>query len=193
MISNEGKLIQALIENRESELNISEIARLVKKDYKNTHNIVRRLQKKLVIRLERFGNAQKVILNDQMHPLIFEAEYGRREEFLEKKEIAVMYDSLMALSSKFYVLLVFGSYAKRTNTKHSDIDLMVIVPDKEQDRMESEIHRIVKTIPLKIQVNVVSESDFVAMKNSRQVTVGSEVIKKNILLHGVEVYYELIR
>jgi|SRR3989344_1283488 len=193
MRSKEAEIIKLLIENREKELSINQIAKLLKKNYKNAHNVVTRLSKMKVVKLEAFGKSYKVILTSKAHPLIYEAEYLRRQELLKNKDIAVMYDSFRNMRSKLYVLLVFGSYAKKTQTKHSDIDLMFIVPDDAEERMEKEIENITGTLPLKIHVNIFKESDFKAMKNSKETTVGSEAIKNNVILRGIESHYEMIQ
>ncbi|MBI5397944.1 nucleotidyltransferase domain-containing protein [Candidatus Woesearchaeota archaeon] len=193
MKSKEVDIIKLLIENKEKELSINQIAKLLKKDYKNAHNIVTRLSKIRVVRLEPFGKSYRVTIFNKVHPLIYEAEYLRRQELLKNKDIAVMYDSFQSMHSKLYVLLVFGSYAKKTQTKQSDIDLMFIVPDEAEERVEKEIENITGTLPLKIHINIFKESDFIAMKKSKEVTIGSEAIIKNIILHGIEFYYEMIQ
>ena len=70
---------------------------------------------------------------------------------------------------------------------------MFIVPDAAEEKMEKEIHNIASTLPLKLHVNVFKESEFKAMKNSKETTVGSEAIENNIILHGIELYYEIIQ
>ena len=193
MRSKEAEIIKLLIENREKELSINQIAKLLKKDYKNAHNIVTRLSKTKVVKLEAFGKSYKVILTNKAHPLIYGAECIRRQELIKNKDLAVMYDSFKSMRSKFYVLLVFGSYAKKTQTKQSDIDLMFIVPDEAEEKVEKEIKNITGTLPLKIHVNTFKESDFKAMKNSKETTVGSEAIKNNVILRGIESHYEMIQ
>lgn len=193
MKSREVDVIKLLIENRETELSINQIAKLLKKDYKNAHNIVTRLSKMQLVRLQPFGKSYRVSIVNKAHPLILEAEYNRRKELLKNKDIAVMYDSFKGLRSRLYILLIFGSYAKKTQTKHSDVDLMFIVPDAAEEKMEREIQNIVGTLPLKIHINIFKESDFRTMRNSKEITVGSEAIKNNIILHGMESYYEIIR
>jgi hypothetical protein len=59
--------------------------------------------------------------------------------------------------------------------------------------MENEIQSIANTLPLKLHINVFKESDFKAMESSREITVGSEAIKNNIILHGIEMYYEMMQ
>lgn len=193
MKGKELEVVKALIENKDKELSIAQLARLLKKDYKNTHNMVSRLVQGSVVELQPFGRSHRVILRNKPDPLIFEAEYMRRKDFLKNKDIAVMHDTFKSLRSKFYILLVFGSYAKKTNTKHSDIDLLFIVPDAVEEGMEKEIQSIARTLPLKLHVNIFKESDFLAMKNSKEMTVGSEAIKSNVILHGIEAYCEMMQ
>jgi len=189
----EVSVVKIILENKDEELSISHIAKLLKKDYKNTHNMTSRLSRLKLIKLQPFGRSHRVALLSEMHPLIFEAEYLRRNELLRNKNIAVMNDSFKALHSKLYILLLFGSYAKKTQTKQSDIDLLFIIPDASEEKIEKEIQTIADTLPLKIHVNIFKESDFKAMKDSRTATVGSEAIKNNIILHGIESYYELLQ
>jgi predicted nucleotidyltransferase len=192
MRGREVEIIRLLIENK-SDLSINQVAKLLKKDYKNAHNIVTRLSRMQLVRLQPFGRSYRVSLISKPHPLILEAEYQRRSDILKDKNIAVMQDSFNGLKSKLFILLLFGSYAKKTQTKHSDIDLLFIVPDESEDKMEKAIQNITGTLPLKIHVNIFKESDFRAMKNSKEITVGSEAINSNIVLHGIEAYYEMIQ
>ncbi|MBU2589450.1 MAG: nucleotidyltransferase domain-containing protein [Nanoarchaeota archaeon] len=193
MKSKEVEIIKLLIENKDKELSINQIAKLLKKDYKNAHNIIMRLSKMKLIKLELFGRSYRVILFNKAQPLIYEAEYLRRQELLKNKNLSVMYDSFKSLHSKFYTLLVFGSYAKKTQNKQSDIDLLFIIPNTEEENIEKEIENILSTLPLKIHLNIFKENEFIAMKNSKEVTVGSEAMMKNIILHGIESYYEMIQ
>ena len=193
MKGKEIEVIRSLIENQDKELSINHIAKLLKKDYKNTHNIVTRLKKIQLVKLEAFGKSYRITLINKPHPLIYEAETLRKNELLKNKDIAVLYDSFESLHSKLYTLLVFGSYAKKTQTKHSDIDLMFIVPDESEEKIEKEIQNITNTLPLKIHINIFKESDFIAMHKSKEVTVGSEAINKNMILHGIEAHYEMIQ
>ena len=193
MRSQEVEVIKLLLENRETELSINQIAKRWKKDYKSVHNIVTRLAQLKLIQLQLFGKSYRVNLVNKVHPLIFEAEYLRKNKFLKNKDFAVLYDSFKSLRSTFYILLLFGSYAKKKQTKHSDIDLLFIVPDAAEEKMEKEIQNIARTLPLNIHLNIFNETDFKTMKNSKEITVGSEAIKNNIIFHGLEMYYDLIQ
>jgi predicted nucleotidyltransferase len=184
-------IVRYLIENKTKEINISKIADELKMDYKNIHSIVKRLEKESVVKLEHFGQSLRVKLISKASPIIFEAEYNRRMELLKNKDLAVMLDDFKnKLKSRLYILLIFGSYVKKTQTKNSDIDLMFIVPEEES--FEKDIDRIAKSLPLPIHCLVFSEKQFLDMINARESNVGKEALENNIILYGIEPYYEMV-
>ncbi len=193
MRNKDAIIIRYLIENKNEELNILRISKELRMNYKNVYSIVKRLEKELLVKLESFGQSSRVKLISQVHPLIFEAEYNRRKELLKDKNLAVMLNDFKnALKSKCYMLLIFGSYAKKTQTKNSDIDLMFIVPDGKEELFEKDVHRAARSLPLPIHYLVFSEKQFLDMNNAKESNVGQEALKNNIILYGIETYYEII-
>lgn len=193
MRNKDVTIVKYLIEKKNEELNIRIMSKELRMDYKNMYSIVKRLEKELLIKLERFGQSSRVKLISQVHPLIFEAEYNRRKEILKDKNLAVMLNNFKdALKSKWYILLLFGSYAKKTQTKNSDIDVMLIVPDGKEDSCEKDADRAARSLPLPIHLLVFSESQFLEMIQTKQSNVGQEALKNNIILYGTETYYEMV-
>ena len=96
------------------------------------------------------------------------------------------------LKSKCCIILIFGSYAKNTQTKNSDIDLMFIVPDGMEELFEKDVHRVARSLPLPIHPLVFSEKQFLEMTHAHESNVGQEALKNNIILYGIETYYEMI-
>jgi len=193
MRSKESTIIKFLIENKNEELNIRSISKFLSMDYKNIYSIIKRLEKVSLIKIETFGQSSRVKLNAIIHPLVFEAEFERRKDILKNKNLAVMLSSFKrAIKSKLYILLLFGSYAKRTQTKSSDIDLMVICPNGLEDTFEKDINMTARSIPLPLHSLVFSESQFIELVNAKEPNVGQEALKNNIILYGVEQYYGLI-
>ena len=82
-------------------------------------------------------------------------------------------------------IILFGSYAKGIQTRHSDIDLLIISED------DTLMNRALKISPLPLHITSITPSEFISMLKSKEFTVGSEVVKKNIVLVGVEDYYRL--
>ncbi len=191
MITKDVEVITYLLNNKGNDVNISGTATGLNLDYKSAHNIVKRLEEKKIIRLDQFGKSSKLTLNLSCHPLLYEAEYKKREEITRNKDIKTIIEYFERnVQSKFYVILLFGSYAKKSQTKHSDIDLLFIIPNK---ALEKNIQQVASMIPIKLHVNIFTEKEFIAMKDSKQRTVGSEAIKDNIILLGIEQYYRLLQ
>ena len=193
MRSKESTIIKFLIENKNEEWNIRSISKFLKMDYKTVYSIIKRLEKLSLVKLKTFGQSSMVKLNAIVHPLIFEAEFERRKDILRDKNFAVILGSFKrAIKSKLYVLLLFGSYAKRTQTKSSDIDLMFICPDGLEDAFEKDINRTARSMPLPLHPLVFSESQFIEMINAKEPNVGQETLKNNVILYGIEQYYEMV-
>lgn len=193
MRSKESTIIKFLIEHKNEELNIFKISKAMKMDYKNAYSIIKRLEKASLVKIETFGQSSRVKLNDLVNPLIFEAEFERRKEILKDNNLAVMLSSFKrGIKSKLYILLLFGSYAKKTRTKSSDIDLMFICHDGLEDALEKDVSRIARSMPLPLHPLVFSESQFIEMINAKEPNVGQEALKYNVIMYGIEQYYEMI-
>ena len=189
MAKNHSGIIKAILERQEEELNIAKISRYAGVDYKNTYNIIKDLEQKGLLSVRILGKTKIVVLNKKVHPLIFEAEYERREELLKKnKDFKVLYTKLSELNFPFIVLL-FGSYAKGKATQHSDIDLLIVCEEKR----EQKIQEVLDLFPLNIHPTFTNFEDFMLMPKRKDFNVVSEAVKKNIILTGIEDYYRLIK
>ena len=194
MKNKDVTILRHLIEHKNEKFNIRNISKSAKMDYKNTHAIVKRLENESLVKLEQFGQSLRVELIPQSHPLIFEAEWNRRKDALKTKNLAVILNDIKtAIKSKFFIILLFGSYAKNTQTKHSDIDLMIIAPDGKEETIEKDVHRAVRSLPLPIHHMVFSEKQFREMIDAKQPNVGQEASQKNVILYGIDQYYEMTK
>lgn len=188
-MKTENKIIRFLIETRK-EPTIRDLSKGIKADYKIVHTAVMRLTGKGLLEKRKVGKAFQLIFNYKLSKESFEVELGRRNEILMNKNIRVMLDTIKSkIESANFVLLLFGSYSKKKANKMSDIDLMFVIP---ADEMEKRIEHAISILPFKIHYFVFTEKQFIDMKDSRQKNVVHEAIKNNIILHGIEQYYELI-
>jgi hypothetical protein len=188
MNNRDVDIIIALIENSENQINISQLSKKLKMDYKNTYISIKRLEKDNLIILNRFGNAYNCILNKKINPLIYEAEYRRREDLLNNKNFRVLFNKLNSIMIPF-VALIFGSHAKKRASQHSDIDLMLICNNNDRN---INIERTISLLPLDIHAVSFSNDEFFQMAKSKEFSVVEEAIKHNIILIGIEEYYRLI-
>ncbi len=187
-MAKEVNIIKVLIEKQNEELNISKVAKYANMDYKNTYNIIKKLEKRKVITLKQFGKNIKVLLHKEPNSIIYQAELERRQNLLKNKNFLILFKKLDALNFPF-IALIFGSYAKKLSRKNSDIDLMVIC----EELRKKIFHETIDLLPLKIHLTLFNFEEFMKMLKTKEFNVVSEATKNNIILAGIEDYYRLIK
>ncbi|HLD43532.1 MAG TPA: nucleotidyltransferase domain-containing protein [Candidatus Nanoarchaeia archaeon] len=178
-------ILKLLIENQEDPFSIRRISQLRKINYKSAYYALKKLQQEGIVSLKHSGNTTLCSFNMAFNDSVFTVESERRRGLLEDKNLLVMYNDLRRVNVPF-ILLLFGSYAKGRQTKHSDIDLLVITEDFKP------IGQALSRFPLKIHTTDIRYKDFMEMLKSREFTVVSEAIKRNIILIGIEEYYRVM-
>ncbi len=181
------RILKFLIENKEKSFSINEISKNLKLDYKLTYINVKKLGEERTIKIEDLGNIKRCSFDNSFNNDVFIVENERKKELLKNKDLLVMYNDLSKINRQF-ILLLFGSHAKETARKHSDIDLLLISSKDDVELVQKELN----LIPLKIHLTNVTYEDFIEMLKTKEQTVVSEAIKKNIILFGIEEYYRLL-
>ena len=185
MVNETFNILRLLIEHQEEKFSIRKISKRRKVNYKSAYNAVMKLQNEGVVDLEKIGNTINCRFNKKFNPLVFSVEDERRKELLKNKNIKIIYSRLNELGFSF-VVLIFGSIVKSTFNKYSDIDLLII------SEKQKEIESVLSLIPLKIHPTFITNKEFISMAKTREFSVVSEAIKKNIILIGIEDYYRLL-
>lgn len=181
----EIKILILLLENKQEKLTIRDISIKSEINYRIAHEKVNLLEKEGVIKITKAGNSRICELTNKFDKNLFEAEYERREELFKEKKFKVIYSYLSELNFPFIALL-FGSYAKKTADKHSDIDILTIGGD------EKKISSQLSLLAYNIHLTSISYEEFIHMAKSKEFTVVSEAIKNNLILLGIEEYYRII-
>lgn len=179
------EILKLLIEKREEPLSIRKISQLREINYKSAYNAVHQLEGKSLAKLQRIGNTIACSFTSFFDNTVFHAEHMRREELFRNKDFAIIRNRLAVLQFPFIALL-FGSHAKGTAGKHSDIDLLTIGGD------QKEIKAAVSLLPDKIHLTTIAYGEFITMAKSKEFSVVNEAIKRNIILIGIEEYYRLL-
>ena len=123
----EIRILELFTSNVTLSFTIREVSRLISKDLKIVHTSIKKLlEKKYLLKdKELFLNYKSNIAE-----LAF-IERIRAAAFLAKNDLLNTYVSnfIKKSKTKFFTLMVFGSYASGKQKKDSDIDLIAITPD----------------------------------------------------------------
>ncbi len=185
MANERLNILKFLIENQEKAYSMRQIALERKINYKTAYLNLKALADEGAVELVEHGNTTLCSFNRRWNGTVYAVEHQRRDDLLKNKDFLALSNRLASLNSQF-ILLLFGSHAKRQSTVHSDIDLLLITDEPKP--IETQLN----LLPLKLHVTTVRYDEFIAMLRSREFTVGSEAVKNNIILFGIEDYYRLV-
>lgn len=183
------KVLKYLIENKESLHSIRNIANNLKSDYKNTFKVIDTLQP-LLISKTKIGNINLIKINLVPKQEIYSIENKRTKELLQDNpKLKLMQKDIQNLNYPFIVVLIFGSTVKKTTFKYSDIDICIISDNKSK---KEQLIKQLNLLSLNIEIHNFTTQDFISMLNTSQSNLGHEIVKNNIILYGIENYYNLI-
>ncbi len=190
------KIVSYLIDNPTKLLGIRELAKEILVVYYLVQQNIVELKEKKIVTVQKAGRTSLVMINQQVDSCyLLEAERFKREMFYHRfPHLHVMLKKIIAKAhTSFFILLIFGSYAKYTSRKDSDLDLLIVVPSTSQvDEMERVLSTISGISPTVIHETIVTEKSFISMLQKKDLTVANEAKEKHILVYGEDLYYKLI-
>jgi len=190
------EVLNFLIENLELEFSIKEISLKINRAYVKIHNSIKRLSKKKIIKEELKGRAHYCSLDyKSCMDIVCFINSQKAKEFLTKnKNIGPIIDEILK-NVKFpdYTLVLFGSYAKGSAEKHSDVDIAIIVSNENKEEAERVMNSIKRLSSLDIHSLEFTYKDFIEMLSSKENNVGKEIVKKSIVFKGCEQFYDCRR
>ena len=192
LTKNQERILNLFRRNILLKSTIRQISLNLKKSYSKIHAAVKELEKKNIIIIRKVGKSSvcEIKLSPEIISIFsFLDEQEARERSLPN------YEKLLSLREvSDYLIIVAGSYAKRTQNKKSDMDLVVIVPDKENIvNVKGLIENLTMLYLPEIHLYVFKRKDFIDMLNEKEENYGKEIFKNHIILKNAYVYYELIK
>lgn len=183
------RILRTLIEDK-TPMSILSLSGSAVLDYKNTYNYIKEFVASGAIIQNPVGNTTLVEIKSTSNPEIYSVEKKRTEEFLLKNpKLNIVKNYIEELNYPFLIALVFGSYVKDKKTESSDVDLCIILDNKGKSK---ELQEKLNLLSLKLEIHEFTTNEFISMIEKTQNNLGHEIIKNNVLLYGIENYYNLI-
>ena len=82
-------------------------------------------------------------------------------------------------------------YARKKQTKKSDIDIVILV-ENEPEKVYAELTHLCEMSIPQIHLYVFKTKDFLDMLLDNNANYGKEIVKNNLILHGGEAYFRII-
>ena len=142
------------------------------------------LEKKGILTSRKSGNMKFFRLNKEyarIRDIIVMAELSRKTDFLERhKTIANLF------KNDTRIVGLFGSYAKGTQKKDSDIDLFIIGEKNKKDYSD-----LAKVYDLDVSIKYFSVKDFESLLKKKNPLI-REIIENHILIFNIEQFTNLL-
>ncbi len=190
---NQTQILKLFKKSPFLESSIREIAKkLGKKSYQRIYEAVKELEKKKILKSKRVGHSNLASLDLTSQAISF-LSFLDEQEALSKN--IPNYDKIMSMKEiSQYLIIITGSYAKNTQTKSSDLDLVIIIPDN-QKAVDNQ--KLVENLTLlfrpKIHLYVFNNKDFLEMLLDKKENYGKEIFKNHIILKNAYIYYEILK
>jgi len=183
---------------------ILEISKLLKIGYRPAYNHISELDEKNVILTKRVGSSKQCFLNlenAQARHYLQEVDLVRKEELYKNSKLKLILEEIIPkitnqITASLHSVVLFGSHAKGTASKSSDVDLLFIVSsikDKTvRERIERECASYQHSHNVKISPLITDIEEFKKMLKSKKMNVGTETKEYGITLYGSEQFWRLI-
>lgn len=199
------KIVGLLRKNLDRGLTILGISKNLKIGYRPAYNHILGLEKDGVITVKIIGRAKQCLLNLSNA----KCRYVLQELDLLSKELecknhpklkAVLEDVTAKVTGQFtadvHSIVLFGSYAKGSSTKKSDVDLLFIISDIKNKSVRGAIERECASFQYShnIIVNplITDITEFKKMLKAKEINVGKETRAHGIAIYGSEQFWRFI-
>ncbi len=110
------------------------------------------------------------------------------------KEIVGEIQKKISKQTNFFILTIFGSYAKNKATQKSDLDVAVIVESEQTKREITPFLETIKRREIKpIDYHIFTRNEFLEMLKADYENVGKQIYKNSLIYYGFIEYCHLIR
>lgn len=199
------KIIGLLRKDLDTGMTILGISKRLKIGYRPAYNHVITMIKESIIIARKVGAAKQCSLNLEnvrCRQLLAEVDLLRKENlFKEKQKLKSILESLTTklsetLVSDIHSIILFGSYAKSTATKSSDIDLLFIVAYMKNKAARESIERECASYEyshnIKISPIITDIAEFKKMLKTKELNIGKETREYGIPLYGSEIFWRQV-
>jgi predicted nucleotidyltransferase len=190
---NEIEIINLFRKNPFQKLSTLQINKGLKKNaYSRVYDAVKSLEKNNILRITKLGNSNLAELNLNHNSIPYLSLLDEQEAI--EKNIPCLEKLVSIKEIANYLLIITGSYAKGTQKKSSDLDLVILIPDNEQAiDAQKMIENLTYLLHPPVHLFVLNQKDFIEMLLEKKENYGKEIFRNRLLLKNAGIYYDLLK
>jgi len=196
MIQQQYQILKPFAEKPWQRLTFRQVQQYSKKKSESfVYNALKKFSKSSILKEEKAGNVTLYSLS--LNSTKARAYAGFVAEYIAWSNKHLPFSNLESMASKiptkFFALIITGSYASNTQKKDSDIDAIIICDDAvEPKKIIAELSYEAEISIPKIHLYVFTKSEFSQMLLSTKQNFGKETAKNNLILYGGEIYFNIM-
>ena len=176
---------------------VRQIAEAIGKDYKITYTMTMRLAEQNHVIAEKKRPVTYCRLNLKgSTSLLAYIESIRANRFFEKhKDVKTLIDDLTSnITLPFFTLIMFGSHVKDTASARSDLDMLLIIPERKFEKeVEAAVGSVQHVSPLGIHEILLTGGEFIELLKQKKPNVAWEAVDNRIVPYGAEMFFKMLK
>ena len=190
------KLLQPFLVNIFKEHGLRELGRLAQEKSNNAVQLaLKQFEKEKIVASRKVGTSKlyRINLNNE---LSYDYLALLKYEGLQK----AICQSIEALKEQiekytlFYSLVIFGSYAIGEQSKRSDLDIAILIPDNSQEKnMKIALNMVSSGALIPIHGQIITFDDLIKMLTIKHENVGKEIARKHRAVHNINIFYKIVK
>jgi len=185
------KILRIFYENRNSSLHLRELSRKTNLNENSISRFLSKMVTKGILDFNREGNLKKFFIKKQYVPIVFSIyDEEKLDNLPSLRKNAIREYLLDSVLVKPLFAVVFGSTAKGNFKKDSDIDILLVVRSKTDNK--NVIDNVKSQTGLKIQEIQVTEYQFLKELKEKKEPVIQSAIECGFPVFNNKYYYEVI-
>ncbi len=186
-MDNVHKIIDFLGKNIFQSFTMRELSKILQIPYASFYRTIQDIKDLLII--QSVGKSKTIQLNKNnpvVKAYLTVASDEEKKEFLSSQPII---NKIVNETDSKDILLLFGSYAKKTQHEKSDMDLLIINKNGKRSISFSKYELLFKK---KINPLFVTEKEFQLMLKQKEENVGTQALKNHIILNNPARFWECV-
>ena len=100
----------------------------------------------------------------------------------------------IGLITKFYSIVIFGSYAIGEQKQTSDLDIAIFIDGEEKrKRIEAAVNNAKLKSPVEMDAHIIPKAQMIEMLTNDEENLGKQIARKHLAVHNHLIFYEIIK
>jgi predicted nucleotidyltransferase len=189
-------IFQVFTRNPFAAYTLKQIKRLSKEKSNNALSIaMKQFKKESLLKEQKVGKSSLYTLNldnDLVYYYIALANHSRLNSLVHKT-IKIIKENVEKYT-KFYSIVIFGSYATQEQKKESDFDVAVFI---EAEELRKEINKALRSAALKSVLNIdghaITKDEFLEMLKLDEENLGKQIARKHRVVYNHQIFYAILQ